>query len=175
MSCPDSFLFLFWCNQAPFLRCPKSSQASLEPQSTNCWGRLFCGIRLFIQWLPLRLQTPCIFKHWGLKKNQLLFYLFTFRVLHDSDYNADGLKQSRINTRVKESGSHWNWTPERLSLKASLLACHFKCLYSICKFHPPYRHIGELFPSLRFVLVCVIFLHVENVCVLKKCFHLRVR
>lgn len=56
--------------------------------------------------MSILLQTPRIFKHWWLKKSELLFYFFTFRVLHDYDCTADGLKLSGINTRVKETICH---------------------------------------------------------------------
>lgn len=54
------------------------------------------------------------------------------RVLHGCDYMADGLKLSGINTRVKETVVLRDWTTERRSLKASLLAYRFlKFLYSV--------------------------------------------
>lgn len=113
-------VFLFWCNQSHFLHCPDSRQPFSEPRSTKLLGCgcLFCRMWLSIQGTLVLSRTPHIFKHWWLEKSEFLLHLFTFWVLNDSDYIANGSKLSGINTRVTETICHWDWTTERWSLKA---------------------------------------------------------
>lgn len=96
------------------------------------------------------------------KERELPSYLFTFWVLYNSDYTADGLKLSGIIRGLKEMFVTGTGQLKDKSLKSP----SHKLLYSVFQLCLAYGYIGWILPlsNLDFVLVCIISLDMENLC-----------